>query len=110
MTIADELESAKIEENLMSGDKRLSDDVNVLEAEVAQMTLAREKAEQAIRELRAAEDPKKRISHHEEIFQMQQEKLRLEVDIKFRTNKINRINLGISELDASDGIKNGFLF
>jgi len=94
----------------MSGDTRLSDDVNVLEAEVAQMTLQREKTEQAVRDLRAAEDPVKRISHHEEIFRLQQEKLRLEVDIKFRTNKINRINMGISELDASDGVKSGFLF
>jgi hypothetical protein len=110
MTIADELESAKIEEMQLSGEKRLSDDISTLEAEAAQMTLEKEKAEKAILDLRAAEDPVKRITHHEEIFNMQQEKLRLEVDIKFRTNKINRIKLGIDEMDSSEGVKNGFLF
>ncbi len=107
MTHAEELKS---DSPAFNGDRRLSDDVNVLEAEVAQMTLEREKAEQVIRDLRDAEDPIKRISHHEEIFKWQQEKLRLDVDIKFRTNKINRINMGIDDLEASDGVKNGFLF
>lgn len=110
MTIADELESANTEEMDLSGEKRLPDDIPTLEAEIAQMTLELEKAEQAILDLRAAEDPVKRISHHEEIFKMQQEKLRLGVDIKFRTNKINRINMGIDEMDASSGVKSGFLF
>lgn len=91
-------------------DNRLSNDISVLEAEVEEMRLQREKVMQAIIDLRAAEDPKNKIFHHEEIFQNQQEKLRLDVDIKFRTNKINRINLGIDELEASDGVKNGFLF
>jgi len=94
----------------LSGEKRLSDDIAELEAEVARMTLEREKAAKAILDLRAAEDPAKRISHHEEIFKWQQEKLRLDVDIKFRTNKINRINMGIDEMQPSDGVKGGFLF
>lgn len=101
MTHADESKSAK---------KRLSDDIPTLEAEAAEMTLQKEKAMQRIRDLREAEDPKNGIYHHTEIFEAQQEKLRLEVDIKFRTNKINRINLGISEMDESDGVRNGFLF
>lgn len=95
---------------MLSGEKRLSDDIPTLEAEVAEMTLQREKVMQAVRDLRDAEDPANRIYHHEEIFELQQEKLRLDVDIKFRTNKINRIQLGIDEMDASSGVKNGFLF
>ena len=106
MTNAEESKSASPE----SGEVRLSDDIHVLEAEVAQMTLQREKVMQMIRDLRDAEDPKTGVYHHKEIFEAQQEKLRLDVDIKFRTNKINRINLGISELEASDGVKGGFLF
>ena len=107
MTHADESKSA---DNALPGEKQLSDDVAVLEAEVAEMTLHREKVMQAVRDLRDAEDPKLRIFHHEEIFALQQEKLRLDVDIKFRTNKINRINLGMEDLDVSSGVKNGFLF
>ena len=106
MTNAEESRSASAE----PGEPRLSDDIQVLEAEVAQMTLQREKVMQMIRDLRDGEDPKKGVYHHNEIFEAQQEKLRLDVDIKFRTNKINRINLGISELETSDGIKGGFLF
>ena len=106
MTPADESKSVNAE----SGDVRLSDDIEVLEAEVAQMTLQRDKTIQLIRDLRDGEDPKNGVYHHEEIFEAQQEKLRLDVDIKFRTNKINRINLGISELETSPGVKGGFLF
>ncbi|QJB56356.1 hypothetical protein [Pseudodesulfovibrio sp. zrk46] len=107
MTNADESKSVSPVEQ---GEKRLSDDVNVLEAEVAQMTLEREKAIQSIRDLREAEDPVKKIYHHEEIFQAQQLKLRLDVEIKFRTNKINRINLGMEEMETSPGLSKGFLF
>ncbi|MCJ2165508.1 MULTISPECIES: hypothetical protein [unclassified Pseudodesulfovibrio] len=89
---------------------RLSNDVPTLEAEAAALTLERDKTKLAVRQLMEAEDPKNGIYHHEEIFRLQQDKLRLDVEIKFRTNKINRINLGIAELDTADGIKNGFLF
>ncbi|WP_316899187.1 hypothetical protein [Pseudodesulfovibrio indicus] len=97
-------------EESKSGEKRLSDDINVLEAEVAQLTLELERTKLGIREMMAAEDPKNGVFHHEEIFRLQQDKLRLDVEIQFRTNKINRINLGISELEPSAGLKNGFLF
>lgn len=107
MTNADESKSVNPE---LSGDKRLSDDIAELEAEVAEMTLQREKVMQMILDLRAAEDPARKIFHHEEIFQAQQEKLRLDVDIKFRTNKINRINLGMEDMEVSDGVQNGFMF
>ena len=93
-----------------SGDTRLSDDVPTLEAEVAQLSLERDKTKLAVRQLMEAEDPENGVFHHEEIFRLQQDKLRLDVEIQFRTNKINRINLGIADMDASDGVKNGFLF
>ena len=93
-----------------SVDKPLCSDIVTLEAEVAQLSLEREKAVKTIRELMEAEDPSKGIYHHEEIFRLQQEKLRLGVDIKLRTNKINRINLGMEEATVSDGVQSGFLF
>lgn len=97
-------------EESKSADTRLSDDIPTLEEEVARLTLEREKVKLAVRQFMEAEDPKNGVCHHEEIFRLQQDKLRLDVEIKFRTNKINRINLGISEMDASSGVKNGFLF
>ncbi|QGY39894.1 hypothetical protein GM415_07065 [Pseudodesulfovibrio cashew] len=103
MTHAEESKSA-------SGEARLSDDIQVLEGEVAQLTLERERVMKTIRELREAEDPANKIFHHEEIFTLQQDKLRLDVEIKFRTNKINRINLGMEEAGVSQGVKGGFLF
>lgn len=97
-------------EESKSVDKRLSDDIPTLESEVAQLTLELEKTMLTIRQLMEAEDPKKGIYHHEEIFRLQQEKLRLDVDIKFRTNKINRINLGMEGAEVSEGVQSGFLF
>lgn len=107
MTTADESKSVKPVEQT---EKRLSDDIPTLEAEAAQMTLQQEKVIKSIRELMAAEDPRNGIYHHTEIFELQQEKLRLGVDIKFRTNKINRIKLGIDDMEPGEGPKNGFLF
>ncbi|MEZ7197518.1 hypothetical protein [Pseudodesulfovibrio karagichevae] len=98
------------EDESKSGDKRLSDDVRVLEAEVAQLNLELEKTKQDVRRLRDEEDPANGVYLHKEIFQAQQDKLRLDVEIQFRTNKINRINLGIEELEPSAGVKSGFLF
>ncbi|OIQ49644.1 hypothetical protein BerOc1_01569 [Pseudodesulfovibrio hydrargyri] len=98
------------EDESKSGDKRLSDDINVLEAEVAQLTLELERTKHAVRRLRDEEDPAKGVYRHEEIFRAQQDKLRLDVEIQFRTNKINRIKLGIGDMEPSEGVKNGFLF
>lgn len=98
------------EDESKSGEKRLSDDIGVLEAEVAQLTLELEKTKRAVRELRDSEDPAAGVYHHEEIFRAQQDKLRLDVEIRFRTNKIHRIRLGITDMEPSEGVKNGFLF
>jgi hypothetical protein len=93
-----------------SGEKRLSDDIDVLEAEVAQLNLELERTRLDIRRLRDEEDPAQGVYRHEEIFRAQQDKLRLDVEIQFRTNKINRIKLGIEDMEPSEGVKNGFLF
>ena len=93
-----------------SVEKRLPEDIPTLEAEVAEMSLELEKVLKTTKELLDAEDFKKGIFHHEEIHAMKHEKLRLEVDIKFRTNKINRINLGIDELPPGEDDSNGFVF
>lgn len=98
------------EDESKSGDKRLSDDIHVLEAEVAQLNVELEKTKLAVRQLRDEEDPAQGVYRHEEIFRAQQDKLRLDVEIQFRTNKINRIKLGIEDMEPSEGVKNGFLF
>jgi hypothetical protein len=49
------------------------------------------------RELLAAEDPAKGVFHAAEIFRLQQDKLRLEVEMEFRRKKINRIRLGLCD-------------
>ncbi|MUM76686.1 hypothetical protein GKC30_03450 [Pseudodesulfovibrio sp. F-1] len=92
-----------------SGEPRLSEDIPTLEAEIAALTLEREKTVRTIRELMAAEKPAEGIFHHEQIFELQRDKLRLDVDIQFRVNKINRLNLGIDGLSQSEP-GNGFLF
>jgi len=106
MTHADESKSAS-----EVVEKQLSDDIPTLEAEVAQLSMEREKTMRLIRELLDSEDPKNGVFHANEIFEAQQLKLRLDVDIKFRTNKVNRIRLGMQdEAQVSGGVKNGFLF
>lgn len=93
-----------------SDNPQLSDDINVLEAEVAKFTHLIKECEKRIRELMDAEDPKQGVFHHEEIFQLQQDKLRYDVEAKFRRNKINRLELGMDETQVSPGVKDGFLF
>ncbi|KAB1442742.1 hypothetical protein [Pseudodesulfovibrio senegalensis] len=89
---------------------QLSDDIHVLEAEIATLTLEVERTKQRIRDLMADEDPVAGISHHQDIFQAQQDKLRMEVEVKFRQNKINRIRLGVDAGDVQGAPADGFLF
>ena len=85
-----------------------SETIALCEAEIAGFTAQRDECVRRVRELMAAEDPARGVFHAEEIFLNQRDKLRLEVEIQFRTNKINRIRKGISGADApSDG---GLLF
>ena len=67
------------------------------EAEMARFAEERDACVTRCRELLAAEDPAKGVFHAAEIFRLQQDKLRLEVEMEFRRKKINRIRLGIGE-------------
>lgn len=77
------------------------------EAEMAGFAAERDACVKRCRELLAAEDPAKGVFHAAEIFRLQQDKLRLEVEMEFRRKKINRIRLGIAETDTRNA---GFLF
>jgi len=69
----------------------LSDDIHKLKQEIEDFTIQKTSCESRINELRNQEDPAAGKFHHEEIFSLQQEKLRLQVEIEFRENKINRL-------------------
>lgn len=71
------------------------------EAEIAGFTTQRDECVRRVQELMAAEDVAQGIFHAEEIFLNQRDKLRLEVEIQFRTNKINRIRKGFTESDGA---------
>ncbi|MBU1231133.1 MAG: hypothetical protein KKA55_11080 [Proteobacteria bacterium] len=79
------------------------------EAEIARFTAEREQCERKVRELMAAEDPARGIFHAQEIFLNQRDKLRLEVEIAFCRNKINRTRLGWTE-NAGAPDSGGLLF
>lgn len=78
-----------------------SETIAQCEAEIASFTAQRDDCVRRVRELMAAEDVPKGIVHAQEIFLNQRDKLRLEVEIQFRTNKINRIRLGYAESDGA---------
>jgi hypothetical protein len=78
-----------------------SETIAQCEAEIAGFTTQRDHCVLRARELMAAEDMDKGIFHAEEIFLLQRDKLRLEVEITFRTNKINRIRKGYAESDGA---------
>ncbi|MBI9081035.1 MAG: hypothetical protein JEY79_15010 [Pseudodesulfovibrio sp.] len=92
-----------------SVETQLSEDIPTLEAEIVELTQERERVIKSTREFLDAEDPAKGIFHNTEIHELKQEKLRIDVDIKFRSNKINRINLGVDGM-GSELPKDGFVF
>lgn len=79
------------------GGQALPDSIDELEAQL--VDLRRLKAEQAetARRLMAEEDPAKGLFFAQEIHRARQDKLRLEVEIQFRVNKINRLRQGLAE-------------
>jgi hypothetical protein len=76
---------------------------------MAEFTAQRDECVRRVQELMAAEDPAAGIFHATEIYNLQKDKLRLDVEIEFKRKKINRIRLGFDESDvvASAG---GLLF
>jgi hypothetical protein len=67
------------------------------EAEMAAFAAERDACVARRKELMAAEDPANGVTHAAEIFRLQQDKLRLEVEMEFRRKKINRIRLGMEQ-------------
>jgi hypothetical protein len=67
------------------------------EAAIAEFTAQRDECLRRVRELMAQEDPANGIFHAQQIHALQQDKLRLDVEIEFKRKRINRIRLGIGE-------------
>jgi len=75
-------------------DESVSDEIKILEAEAAELAAERAEMEARVRELREKENIPAGIVYSKEIYEAQQNKLRLDVDIQFRRNKINRLKGG----------------
>jgi hypothetical protein len=73
----------------------LPQDVESLKAQIETLTAEKKAAEARVIHLRASEDPAKGVFHNKDIFQAQQDKLRLDTEIVIRRNKIRRIELGM---------------
>ncbi|MFZ5811996.1 MAG: hypothetical protein ACOY4F_08150 [Thermodesulfobacteriota bacterium] len=65
------------------------------EAEMAGFAAEKKAVEERIRDLRSREDFKNGVYFPKEIFEAQQDKLRLETEILFRQNAIKRLRLGV---------------
>jgi predicted nucleic acid-binding Zn-ribbon protein len=65
------------------------------EAEMADFAAEKKAVEERIRDLRSREDFKNGVYFPKEIFEAQQDKLRLETEILFRQNAIRRLRLGV---------------
>ena len=73
----------------------MSDNIQELQREIDALSAEMTTCASRIIELRDQEDPQAGIFHHEEIFSLQQKKLRLQVDIEFRQKKMNRLAMEV---------------
>ncbi|MGE4293835.1 MAG: hypothetical protein AB7E32_16700 [Desulfovibrio sp.] len=82
-----------------NGAESRSVDERIAELNVELETILRAKAAKAVEEkkYRAKEDAKKRISFAREIFALQHDQLRLNVEAEFVRKKIMRLQLGYAE-------------
>jgi hypothetical protein len=67
--------------------------IQALEAEILDLKQQKLCSEQEAKRLLAAEDARANVSFPKEIFTQQQNKLRLDVEVQLRRNKINRLKL-----------------
>ena len=75
-------------------DASVSTEISTLECEIEELTgLMRARRDEA-KTLLMTEDPAQGIFHHDRIFTVRQDVLRLETEIMIRRNKINRLRLG----------------
>lgn len=68
-----------------------SEQIAALEAEIVDFSRQQAECATRIRQLLFSEDPAGGKVFAKEIFTLQQEKLRLEVEVQFRRNKMNRL-------------------
>lgn len=74
-----------------NADASVSEAIVALESEIVDFSRQQAECADRVKKLMLEEDPARGIVFAKEIFTLQQEKLRLEVEIQFRRNKINRI-------------------
>lgn len=74
-------------------DEDVKKEIEAVEAELAGFIKEKTEAEARVRAFRDKEDVKGGVTFHQEIFKAQQDKLRLDVEIQFRKNKINRLKM-----------------
>ena len=74
-------------------DASASEEIAALDREMKELTRQKKNCEEKIRQLRNDEDPRSGRYFAREIFQEQQHKLSLEVEIEFRRKRKNRILL-----------------
>ena len=72
----------------------MSDEIKNIEREIADFEKERAECLANIRTLREEEDPDRGIFRNAEIHAAQQEKLRLDFEIQYRKNRINRMRFG----------------
>ncbi|MBI4805380.1 MAG: hypothetical protein HY795_09105 [Desulfovibrio sp.] len=76
---------------MISQEHCMSDEIALVEAEIADFEKQLAETMERIRALRAEEDPAKGIFRNLEIHTAQQEKLRLDFEIQYRQGKIKRL-------------------
>lgn len=81
--------------NDVSASTDLPGDIETLKAQIEALSAEKSATEAKVIHLRDSEDPAKGVFHSREIFQAQQDKLRLETEIDLRRRKIRRLELGM---------------
>jgi len=74
-----------------NGGDTSSSDIERLEAEIKDLSDKREETERELKQLRSSEDVPAGVVYPERIHNLQQEKLRLDVEIQRRRNLVDRL-------------------
>lgn len=72
-------------------DASVSQQVEHVEQEIAELRAEQASLQAKVKELLRSEDPANGITYHEEIFRMQQDKLRMDTEIQFLQVKLRRL-------------------
>lgn len=75
-------------------EESVPDEIEQLKKKMEDFQNQKNECRKRVKELMASEDPSRKIFHHQEIFTLQQDSLRLEVEAEFCRKKINRLSLG----------------